>query len=655
MEGGFVGTRRLSKLVLVVATSIAMLGGVGLAHAAPSHSAPSPGPTSLTATVDRDGNPVRLSWKTGLETTDVVERSLKPDRDFAAISPAKKVRRAGGKASWRDSTVVLGTLYYYRVAGTTSGGTLYTSVVSAQAGATNPPGPTTTTTTTPGNPGGNNGGNAQWWKGFGNPSIQLGRKVAVDGSGEATFIATFYGWVNFGPASDDKKCVPPQSATGDDQPPSSLPLCIGFAGFASAGIVHMSADGTVRWARALRAQALGIDVDRRNGDVLVTGAFTGFTDFGAGCVKAHVPSTYHGSNGCTRAEGTNGYTDMFVARYTKNNALVWSRNYGVAASAARGWAGPSAIAVDGAGNSVVTGAFDDSVDFGSGTVTDSAPNGGRGVFLASYNTAGTPNWAKGFSPAGSSGAAVDASGVGVAADPQGNVAVTGFFKGNSLNLGHALPNKGDDDIFIAELTSSGAVTWSKSFGDTSPDRGFDVAFEPNGSLVATGYFGGTVNFGGGNLSNPIIVNGYGTFYEHDAFLVQFSPSGAHQWSKHFLPPQPNGNATLPNALRIGASGDIVLGGWLQASIDFGGGPLSYPDVQPNNDAFVAKFTAAGTHKWSHRWGTYPFDDGVNGVAVYPNGEVLAVGQFAKQIGPLTVHKDDKGNGLDDGFVLKLSS
>jgi hypothetical protein len=75
----------------------------------------------------------------------------------------------------------------------------------------------------------------------------------------------------------------------------------------------------------------------------------------------------------------------------------------------------------------------------------------------------------------------------------------------------------------------------------------------------------------------------------------------------------------------------------------------------DNDAFVAKFTSVGTHRWSHRWGTYPFDDGVNGAAVYANGEVIAVGQFAQQIGPLTLHRDSQGHGLDDGFILKLSS
>jgi hypothetical protein len=182
---------------------------------------------------------------------------------------------------------------------------------------------------------------------------------------------------------------------------------------------------------------------------------------------------------------------------------------------------------------------------------------------------------------------VNSGGVAVAADPQGNVGVTGFFKGGPLNLGHDVANKGGDDMFIAELSNSGAVVWSKSFGRSSADRGFGVAFASSGSLVSTGYFGGTANFGGKDLTNPTIVNSYGTFPEADAYLVQFSPTGAHQWSKNFVPPDPNGNATLPKGLAIGADSDIVLGGWLQNSIDFGGGPLWASQQNHDNDAFVA--------------------------------------------------------------------
>ncbi len=208
---------------------------------------------------------------------------------------------------------------------------------------------------------------------------------------------------------------------------------------------------------------------------------------------------------------------------------------------------------------------------------------------------------------------------------------------------------------------------------SSADRGLSVAFEPDGSLVGGGYFSGSVNFGGQTLTNPTIVNGYGTFPEGDMYLVQYSPTGVHQWSKNFVPSDPHGLVTMATGLATAPNGDIVVGGQIFNSIDFGGGVLSACHINPDNDAFVAKFTASGTHRWSHRWGTYPYDDMVNGVAVNGAGEVLAVGKFGKEIdfggndGHLFIHpkldangkpvlnSDGTPQGLEDGFVVKLSS
>lgn len=43
--------------------------------------------------------------------------------------------------------------------------------------------------------------------------------------------------------------------------------------------------------------------------------------------------------------------------------------------------------------------------------------------------------------------------------------------------------------------------WSKRFGSTGSDQGFGVAVDSSGNVLATGFFEGTVNFGGGNLTS----------------------------------------------------------------------------------------------------------------------------------------------------------
>ena len=43
--------------------------------------------------------------------------------------------------------------------------------------------------------------------------------------------------------------------------------------------------------------------------------------------------------------------------------------------------------------------------------------------------------------------------------------------------------------------------WSKRFGSTYEDEGLGVAVDGSGNVVVTGYFNGTVDFGGGGLTS----------------------------------------------------------------------------------------------------------------------------------------------------------
>ena len=55
--------------------------------------------------------------------------------------------------------------------------------------------------------------------------------------------------------------------------------------------------------------------------------------------------------------------------------------------------------------------------------------------------------------------------------------------------------------------------WSKRFGSTSVYNGNEVAVDSSGNVVVTGYFSGTVDFGGGNLTSA------GSF---DIFLLKLA-------------------------------------------------------------------------------------------------------------------------------------
>ena len=88
----------------------------------------------------------------------------------------------------------------------------------------------------------------------------------------------------------------------------------------------------------------------------------------------------------------------------------------------------------------------------------------------------------------------------VVVDSLGNAYITGDFR-NTVNFGGGnITSAGDNDIFVAKLDSTGSVVWVKTYGDSSFDRGIDIAIDSSDNIYITGYFIGTVNFGSGNLT-----------------------------------------------------------------------------------------------------------------------------------------------------------
>ncbi len=207
-------------------------------------------------------------------------------------------------------------------------------------------------------------------------------------------------------------------------------------------------------------------------------------------------------------------------------------------------------------------------------------------------SAGTPAhfWSQRFG-----GTSAD-RGSAIAVDPAGFVVLTGSVQ-NTVNLGGTdLPPIGSTDIFVARYDAMGSHTWSKRFGGPSLDEGTAVAVDGFGAVVVTGYFIGTVDFGGGMLTSA---------GNRDIFIVKFDASGNHLWSKRF------GDAgdDQGNSVAFDAAGNVFVTGKFFGTVNFGGGNLVANVV----DGFIVKFDAAGTHQWSKRFGNADLEEGV-GVA-----------------------------------------
>jgi len=247
------------------------------------------------------------------------------------------------------------------------------------------------------------------------------------------------------------------------------------------------------------------------------------------------------------------------------------------------------------------------------------PSGGATVFASAYGDAQVQ------------------SGLSVAADKSGNVLLAGAFQGSMTMGGTTLTSSGKEDGFFAKLSSAGDVLWAKRFGDGQNQSATGIGADANGNVYVTGIFIGTVNFGGGNLTSD-------TNFFQDVFLAKFAPDGTHIWSKKFG----DSNIQYARALAVDASGNVIITGYFQQNVDFGGGVLTASGQ--SFDAFVAKFDTAGQHLWSRRYGDAT-DQSANAVTVDASGNVLVAGHAAGSIdfgaGAVTA------SGTPSAFVAKL--
>jgi len=218
------------------------------------------------------------------------------------------------------------------------------------------------------------------------------------------------------------------------------------------------------------------------------------------------------------------------------------------------------------------------------------------------------------------GATKDQDVEGIAVDSAGNLVLTGFFKGSLDFGGGALASNGttSTDVFIAKLAPSGAHQWSQRFGDTSPQFGFAVAVDSADNIVFGGGQNGTANYGGGVHTSASST---------DAFLVKLTSSGQYVWSKIFGGPF----AQYTRALAVDACDNILMVDWNAGNgegysnpsdrgmIDLGGGQFwtSHSSI----DVVVAKLDASGQHLYSHSFGNLS-DEASYSIAAAPSGEAV---------------------------------
>ncbi len=328
--------------------------------------------------------------------------------------------------------------------------------------------------------------------------------------------------------------------------------------------------------------------------------------------------------------------------------LVWAKRAGGTSSDSG-----AGIALDGAGNSYVTGAFIGSATFGPGETNETTLTsaGDDDIFVAKYDASGDLVWAK---RAGGTG--FDA-GIGIAVDGSGNSYVTGFFQG-SATFGPGETNEttltsaGISDIFVAKYDASGDLVWAKRAGGTSRDSGEGIAVDGSGHSYVTGYFEDSATFGPGE-TNETTLAGAG---DRDIFVAKYDASGDLVWAKRAGGTSFDGGG---QGIAVDGAGNSYITGRFQGSAAFSAGETNETTLTSAgiSDIFVAKYDASGDLLWANRAGGTSTDFG-SGIAADGAGNSYVTGGFADSatFGPGETNETTlTGAGGNDIFVAKYDA
>ena len=328
---------------------------------------------------------------------------------------------------------------------------------------------------------------------------------------------------------------------------------------------------------------------------------------------------------------------------------------GSAAAQSLGWAvraggvefeAGQAIAVDGDGNSYVTGMFDKSLacptcgtgaTFGAGQPNETTLHGVGGsqdIFVAKYDAAGHLQWAKGAGGADADrawGIAVDAAGNSYVSGALGRFTSTATF-GGGVTL---FPN-GDGNwafVFVVKYDPNGNALWATNLGLT------DIGLAASAIAVdATGN-----SYVAGSAPDPLAGGSLIKVWKLDA-------DGGVLWAR-----QPTGvyvgGAT---GIAVDASGSSYVVG------TFGGGRVTFGAGEPNEtsladvngssgEMFLAKYDSSGNLAWATQTPDVPGSVAIGtGVALDRLANAYVVGYGATLFdGPTTT--------LHDAFIAKYDT
>lgn len=236
--------------------------------------------------------------------------------------------------------------------------------------------------------------------------------------------------------------------------------------------------------------ASDIDIDSQ-GNIYVTGGFHTTLNFGSVTLTGL------------------GHGDIYLTKFDPQGNIIWARQAGGVS-----YDNSGGVAADEFGNVYITGYYSGNSIFDAISVTS---DGSADGFIAKYDSSGNIKWVNTIN-----GAGTFESGNRIDVDVLGNLYVVCQFQ-NTVTVGsNTFVSHGMNDLCLAKLNPNGNYIWSKQFGGTGDDFGYDLRVVGQGDHFLTGSFSDTCYFD----SDTLISNG-----GSDIFVLLLNSNGTIQWSK----------------------------------------------------------------------------------------------------------------------------
>ena len=298
------------------------------------------------------------------------------------------------------------------------------------------------------------------------------------------------------------------------------------------------------------------------------------------------------------------------------------------------------IATDASGNCYISGSYYPTATFGATTLTSV---GWFDVYTAKLDPDG--NWLWAVSAGGPSGQSIPTDlCFDVATDAAGNCYISGSYYDSATFGAFTLDcfgNESSDDLFVAKLDPNGNWLWARSAGGTAEDYAHSIYTDSAGNSYVAGSYCGNAAFGTINLVST-------GFYDYEIFAAKLDTNGNWLWASS----AGGNNDDWVGAIQGDGSGNCYLTGGFMQNATFGTTSLISDDFSWD-DIFIAKLDSGGNWLWAKQAGGLSEDDDGYGIAVDNAGNCYVTGSFglAAEFGIIPLN----ASGISDIFVAKLNS